>query len=279
MTAFLARRERFDAVDSTNDVVRAWLAAGTQEVCLAVAGEQTAGRGREGRRWVAPPGAALLLSLGFRPSWLAPDRAWRLAAIASLAMADAAERVAGLAPGTIALKWPNDLVVATEARPEGSAAPAAPATVRKVAGLLGETDGLGSADPRAVVGLGINVDWAAADFPPSLADSMTSLRETAGRSIDRDALLEAFVGGLEPRVDALRDGDFDAAGWARRQVTTGRTIRLSTPSADEIVDAVGVDPVSGALLVADPRHDDGVRHVVVGEIVHVRLAEPIAGRV
>ncbi len=65
------------------------------EVCLAVADEQTAGRGRAGRTWAAPPGAALLLSLGFRPAWLAPDRAWRLAAIASLAMADAAEEVAG----------------------------------------------------------------------------------------------------------------------------------------------------------------------------------------
>ena len=88
---FLARREHFDLVGSTNDVVRGWLADGTPEVCLAVAGEQTAGRGRDGRTWVAPGGAALLLSLGFRPTWLDPDSAWRLAAIASLAMADAAE--------------------------------------------------------------------------------------------------------------------------------------------------------------------------------------------
>lgn len=279
MTAFLARRERFDAVESTNDVVRAWLDAGTPEVCLAVAGEQTAGRGREGRPWVAPPGAALLLSLGFRPTWLAPDRAWQLAAIASLAMAGAAEGVAGLAPGTIALKWPNDLVIATEVSRDAPSG-AAPATVRKVAGLLGETDGLGTAEPRAVVGLGINVEWAAAAFPPSLADSMTSLHEAAGRgAIDRDDLLEAFVEELEQRVDALRGGEFDAAGWARRQVTTGRTIRLSTPSADEMVEAVGVDPASGALLVADPRQGDGVRHVLVGEIVHVRLAQSVAGRV
>lgn len=280
MTAFLARRERFDAVDSTNDVVGAWLADATPEVCLAVAGEQTAGRGREGRLWIAPPGAALLLSLGFRPTWLAPDRAWRLAAIASLAMADAAERVAGLASGTIALKWPNDLVIVTRDERTASESPAgATATVRKVAGLLGETDGLGSADPRAVVGLGINVDWAAADFLPSLAGSMTSLREAAGHPVDRDAVLEAFIEELEPRVDALRDGDFDVPGWARRQVTTGRRIRLSTPAADERVDAVGVDPASGALLVADANQDEGVRQVVVGEIVHVRLAEPIAGQV
>ena len=86
---FLARLERFERVGSTNDVVRDWLAAGVEEVAVAVADEQTAGRGRGGRTWTAPPGAALLLSVGFRPGYLPPDRAWRLAAIVALAMADA----------------------------------------------------------------------------------------------------------------------------------------------------------------------------------------------
>ena len=78
--------------------MRGWLADGTPEVCLAVADEQSAGRGRSGRTWVAPPGAALLLSLGFRPDWLAPELVWRLAATVSLAMAEAAEEAAGLPP-------------------------------------------------------------------------------------------------------------------------------------------------------------------------------------
>ena len=93
---FISRQERFASVGSTNDVVRGWLAEATPEVCLAVADEQTAGRGRAGRTWSAPPGRALLLSLGFRPDWLAPEHAWRLAALVSLAMADAAEEAAGL---------------------------------------------------------------------------------------------------------------------------------------------------------------------------------------
>ena len=76
---FLARHEQFAVVGSTNDVVRSWLAAGEPEVCLAVADEQTAGRGREGRTWTAPPGTALLLALGFRPTWLEPSRVWQLA--------------------------------------------------------------------------------------------------------------------------------------------------------------------------------------------------------
>ena len=78
---FLAHRERFARIGSTNDAVRALLAAGTPEVCLAVADEQTAGRGRAGRAWLAPRGAALLLSVGLRPAWRSPAHAWRLAAV------------------------------------------------------------------------------------------------------------------------------------------------------------------------------------------------------
>ena len=59
---------------------------------------------------------ALLLSLGFRPSWLEPSRVWQLAASVSLAMADAAEPTVGLAPGSVRLKWPNDLVVGDRRR-------------------------------------------------------------------------------------------------------------------------------------------------------------------
>ena len=64
-----------------------------------MADEQSAGRGREGRIWSAPAGGALLLSLGFRPIWLRPDQLWRLAAITSLAMADAGEEIAGCRRG------------------------------------------------------------------------------------------------------------------------------------------------------------------------------------
>lgn len=277
MTAFLARQERFESVGSTNDVVRDWLAIGTPEVCIAVAREQTAGRGRAGRRWVAPPGAALLLSLGFRPTWLPPDAGWRLAALASLAMADAAEAAAGLAAGTVRLKWPNDLVMATRTRSGDEAD--LPADVRKLAGVLGETHGLATDDPRVVVGLGVNADWAAADFPAELIGSMTSLREAAdGRTIDVDVLLDGFIARLEPRIDALRAGVFDGAGWSARQVTTGRMVRLEAPAVVETVRALGVDPSTGALIVADPSAANGDRHVVVGEITHVRLAEPtVAG--
>jgi len=270
MTDFLARQERFAIVGSTNDVVRAWLAEGTPEVCLAIADEQTAGRGREGRTWTAPSGAALLLSLGFRPDWLAADRVWRLAATISLAMADAAEEVAGLADGAIRLKWPNDLVVDMPGDMPGG--------VRKLAGVLGETTGLGGPDPRVVIGLGLNTDWAAADFPPELAASMTSLREaSSGRPIDHVALLDAFLGRLEVRIEGLRGGRFDVGDWTSRQLTSGRDVDLTTPDgAVSTVRALGVDSGTGALVIQDPNAPTGERLVLVGEVVRVRLATAAA---
>ena len=248
-------------------MVRDWLAAGTAEVCLAVADEQTAGRGRDGRRWESPAGAALLLSLGFRPDWLPPDRAWRLVATASLAMADAAEEVGGLADGAIRLKWPNDLVV--EGVDGGG--------VRKLAGLLGETDGLGTDDPRVVVGLGINADWAPADFPPALVGSMTSLREASGgRPVE--------LGRAPGRVPRPARGPHRGAAWRplrrrrldhaaahdRARRPGGRPRRLAGRRSGRS----GWMPRPAPCVVADADAPGGERQVLVGEIVHIRLADP-----
>jgi BirA family biotin operon repressor/biotin-[acetyl-CoA-carboxylase] ligase len=266
----IGRVERSAVVGSTNDIVRGWLADGEPEVCVAVADRQSAGRGRAGRTWIAPEGAALLLSLGFRPRWLAPDRTWRLSAVVALSMADAAEEVAGLAARSIRLKWPNDLVV-EDAGPTDPRA----GTIRKLAGLLGEADGLGTAEPRATIGLGINVDWPASAFPADLADGMTSLSElSGGDAVDRERLLVAFFARVEPRIDALRTGRFDAPEWLDRQVTTGRTVRLEgSDGSAELVHALGVDPDSGALVVVDMAAPDGRRQVFTGEIRHVRLGD------
>jgi len=130
-----------------------------------------------------------------------------------------------------------------------------------------------------VIGLGINVDWASADFPKDIAATMTSLRELAGRRIERDDLLAVFEAYLEPRIGALRARRFDGAAWTARQVTTGRTVRLETAQGIEAVRATGVDAVTGALIVADPAAATGDRHVLVGEVIHVRLTEPTRARV
>jgi biotin-(acetyl-CoA carboxylase) ligase len=199
-------------------------------------------------------------------------------------MCDAAETAAGLPEGGILLKWPNDLVVevagprallvGAASAEEAAARLAAPLELRKIAGVLGESDGLGTDDPRMVVGIGINADWAAVDFPPDLAAGMTSLREaSAGRPIDREALLVAFLGHLEARLAALREGFFDIATWTARQALSGRIVRLEgyAPAEGDDLAVHGVDAATGALVVA-PVGGGELRLVHAGEVVHARLA-------
>jgi BirA family biotin operon repressor/biotin-[acetyl-CoA-carboxylase] ligase len=266
---FLSRRERFPLVGSTNDVVRGWLADGTPEVCLAIADEQSAGRGRDGRSWQAPSGGALLLSLGFRPDWLPAERAWRLAAITGLAMAEAAEEVANLLAGTVRLKWPNDLVILDD--DDGAL---------KVAGVLGETVGLGTVQPQAVIGIGINVDWPRSSFPAAFAADMTSLSEAGDAFVGREPLAEAFLRCLEPMVEALRAGAFPADQWRGRQLTNGLPVRIEWPDGTaETVTALDVDADSGALLVRPVGDDGPARAVLVGEIRHLRFGGLVRGGV
>jgi BirA family biotin operon repressor/biotin-[acetyl-CoA-carboxylase] ligase len=279
---FISRLERFASVPSTQPIVAAWLEEGTPEVAVAVADEQTRGRGRQGREWHAPRGAALLVSLGFRPSDLALRHAWRMGATVALAMLEAAEAMletaeAGLdlaerpaTPGMddatagararLWLKWPNDLV-----------AQGADGSIRKLAGVLGETVAAGDRVERAVVGIGLNADWAARDFPADLAASMTSLRElSGGRPIDRDVLLERFLERLESAYEMLRAGRFDVDAWAARQVTTGRGVEVLV--GDERIEgmATGVDGERGSLLVESA---GGERSIDSGEVVRCRLLD------
>ena len=262
VTGWLSRFERFDVVRSTNDVVADWLRDGTSEVCVAISDVQTAGRGRDGRAWQAPPGAALLLSVGFRPAWLPPEHAWRLGAIVSIAMAEACEIGAGVRANAVKLKWPNDLV----------AVDGASGLVRKLAGVLGETGGLGTPDARAVIGIGVNADWKADDFPEELAASMTSLAELApGLLVDREVVIHVFLERLERLVGDLRAGSFPAETWRSRQLVNGVPVRLELPDGTaQTVSAVDVDPDTGALIVAEPGGSQR-RRVLVGEIRHLRL--------
>jgi BirA family biotin operon repressor/biotin-[acetyl-CoA-carboxylase] ligase len=208
------------------------------------------------------------MSLGFLPGYLDPDRLWRLPAIVALAMADAAEEVAGLPMGMLRLKWPNDIAVVSDTG------------VRKLAGILAETEGAGTSDLRAAVGIGVNTDWPASEFPPELTASMTSLREASrGRTVGNSELLVAFLLHLEPRLVGLRDGHFDVAGWHDRQVTTGRNVRVEMPDGTAIeARAVGVDGLSGGLLVEDATAPNGERELLAGEVVHVGFGSARRGK-
>jgi BirA family biotin operon repressor/biotin-[acetyl-CoA-carboxylase] ligase len=235
--------------------VRDWLLAGVDEVCVAVTDAQTEGRGRLERSWLDRPGSALLVSAGFRPPALPATRAWRLAAIASVAMIGAATSLLGPTADRLALKWPNDLVAVHHGR------------LRKVAGVLTESALRGAAVETCIVGLGVNVDWAKGDYPADLADSMWSLSEASGRRrIDRDALLAAWLERLGPLYESLQAGQFDVLRWADLQVTTGARLAVETGSRTIEGTGVGVDRESGALLV---RTGPGqpLQAVPVGEVV------------
>src|SRR4051794_41904164 len=149
--------------------------AGAPEGVVAVADHQTAGRGRLGRTWVAPPGASLLLSVLLRPG-LTTERLHLATAVVALAAAAAVDDVAGFRPG---LKWPNDLVVDD----------------RKLAGVLAEADLSDAAAPAVVVGIGINLNWPD-ELPPEIATIAVAANHVAGRPVDRDAVLDALLAHL-----------------------------------------------------------------------------------
>ena len=86
-------------------------------------------------------------------------------------------------------------------------------------------------------------------------------------------LLDGFLSRLEARVEALRAGRFDVGDWAARQLTTGRHVRVEGHAhVPEERLAVGVDPATGALLVADPTAPGGERAIHAGEVTRIRLA-------
>jgi len=232
------RVEHHAELDSTNRHLIDAARAGAPDRLVVVADHQTAGRGRLGRRWEAPPGSSLLVSVLLR------DRSGFTTAVtsvmaAALALADAVEATAGFAP---ALKWPNDLVVAD----------------RKLAGLLAERDG-----DAVVVGAGCNVNWSA--FPPELADTATACNLEAGRPVERDALLVAYLDALAARLDAP---GAVAEDYRARLATLGRRVRIERDPAPELVgDAVALDD-DGALVVRDEAGEP--HHVKVGDVVHLR---------
>ncbi len=193
---------------------------------------------------------------------LPAQTSWRLPAIASIAMIGAATSLLGPTADRLALKWPNDIVAVHRGR------------LLKVAGVLTEGSSVGEHMETMVVGMGINVDWAASDFPPDLTDSMWSLYEASGRRrIDRDALLLAWLARLEPLYASLRQGEFDSLRWADAQITTGAQVQVETDRDTISGTAVGVDRESGALLL---RVGAGIplRIVSHGEVVRCQVNDP-----
>lgn len=232
---------------STNDVAKDLVDQGAPEGTVVVTDEQTAGRGRLGRRWLAPPGTCLLASILFRPHQPLPQVP-RLTMLCSLAAADAVKRLSGL---EVALKWPNDLVVEPLISDSSMESPG----LRKLAGLLTETGTLGERVAFAVVGIGINVNLPAKALP-ELAPNATSILAETGRRVDRALLLAALLEGVESRYASLQAGESPHVEWATRLATLGCRVQATTSEGTLAGIAEGVDE-DGALLL---RTSDGTLH-------------------
>lgn len=234
---FGSPHHHFSQTDSTNERARELALAGSPSGTVVTADEQSAGRGRQGRRWSAPPGAALLYSAILRPLDL---RHLLLPIAVPVAVCEACEEAAGV---ECEIKWPNDVWLRE----------------RKLAGILIE-----ARPPEwAVIGVGINVSVSDHEFPAELRWPATSLgggasaeglRAHLDRSLGRwvEAPVEEALGAFERR-DALR---------GRRISWEGGPAELDREGT-----AVGID-VRGNLLV---RGDDGSTATLGSGEIHLRL--------
>lgn len=239
-------------IDSTNTLAKTLASQGAPEGTLVVADEQTAGRGRLNRRWIAAPGTSLLCSILFRPA-LSASRVNHLTMLCSMAAADAVEQVAGLPVG---LKWPNDLVVKSQSPHLGRQA------WRKLAGILTETSLLGNRVAFAIVGIGINVNMLP-EALPRLAPHATSILAETRRRTDRLELLLAVLKCVETRYEHLKSGDAPYQEWSTRLATLGQHVKVRTAQGVLHGTAEAVD-VEGALLL---KTDDGhVRRLLAGDV-------------
>lgn len=225
---------------STNADLLQAVAEGAPDRSVLIAGHQTSGRGRLDRRWEAPSGANLLMSVLFRAGTDDPHRLVQRLGLAARAVAE----VAGVPAG---LKWPNDLLV-------GDA---------KLAGILAE----GRSDPAApphhpglavVVGIGMNVNWA----PPGAA------RLAGDTPLDPLHVAAAVLTAFDERAD---DGAMDAE-YRAHLVTLGRRVRVELPGGDggsRFIEGRAVDvDAQGHLVVLD---DCAMTHrFAAGDVVHVR---------
>ncbi len=286
---------------STNADLVAAAADGAPEGVVLVAEQQDAGRGRLGRVWTSPPRAGLHVSVLLRPGREDPEHGrppvpaarygW-LPLLAGLALVGTVRRLALL---EVALKWPNDLLVARAAGPDdepmptddgagpsgagasgagasGAGRDAAALPSAKCAGILAEAvpDPGGSA-PAVVLGIGLNVTLRADELPRADA---TSLELSGASCTDRDPLLRGLLRELATWYGRFRAAAGDpvdsglAAGYRADCVTLGRTVRVELPGGEFLTGTATDIDADGRLLVTP--EDGAPVALAAGDVTHVR---------
>jgi len=239
-TPFARRIYHFFKIDSTNAVAMRLGESGEPHGTIALAEEQTAGRGRAGRSWTSEKSAGIYCSILLRPQ-IPPAHAPLLTLVAGLAARDAAAEDLDMVPD---IRWPNDLLVGG----------------RKICGILTEMHAEPDHIHYAVVGIGMNVNQT--KMPDELAHIATSLRIETGKIHSRLELLIRLLRSLDRYYNQfLADG---AAPILRRfaEVSSyfkGKRVRITTPTETFTGTTAGLEP-SGVLRVA---RDDGAGIVPV----------------
>ena len=168
----------FNRLGSTNDEADRWAGQDAPDMALVVADEQTAGKGRLGRKWITPSGAALAFSLVLRPEVEHAMVLPRCSALGALAVCEALSELYALQPE---IKWPNDVLLDR----------------RKAAGILAEATWSGEQPASLVLGIGINVAPASiseAALPKSsLLFPAACIEEFLDRPVDRQQLLRLIL--------------------------------------------------------------------------------------
>jgi BirA family biotin operon repressor/biotin-[acetyl-CoA-carboxylase] ligase len=206
----------YDSLPSTNsEAIRLALEGAAEGLCI-IASEQTAGRGRLGRKWLSPMGAGLYFSMLLRPS--IPTNQWPLLTlITALAVHDALKESCQLETD---IKWPNDVM----------------ADGRKLCGILAET--VETTHGRAVV-VGVGLNFSAAVFPPELRATAISLEQVATEVPDRELILQKLIAFMSYYYDILQTsgGQRIIDLWSRySSYAKGKKVRVTTD--EEVVEGI-----------------------------------------
>lgn len=173
----------FPSIGSTNDEALAWASAGAPDFSLVIADEQTRGRGRMGRSWFTPPGAALAFSLILRPQPAERDRIGLFSGLGALALVDSLQTF-GI---TAQIKWPNDVLI----------------NGKKVAGILVETVWSGMEVESVILGIGVNVSPESVPPPEGLNYPATCVHAEGQKPLARVALLQSVLQAVLKRRTQL----------------------------------------------------------------------------
>lgn len=242
-----AERHHLATCSSTNDEALARARAGAPHGTVVIADEQTAGRGRAGRRWHSPPGANLYLSIVLR----AARPAGELPSVTLAAGVGVCDAIRAASVTRARIKWPNDVLVGD----------------RKLAGVLTEMVTRGGHPDAVVVGIGVDVDGRRADLPAELAAIATSIQDETGAPYGVGAFAETLLDVVEPWLQRWLDGGVPAiAGAWEARAELGRRVRVVTDGDTREGMTRGLAP-DGALRVV---LDDGAEaRVLAGDVVEI----------